>query len=118
MMIIIIPPHPSTLGLKVFSDAQGTKVVTTIVWGNMSPGDSKDRTIYLKNTGDTQCHVKMTTSDWVPTETSTFMTLSWNRENAEIPAGSIISADLTLKVSESITGVTDFSFNVVFTVTG
>jgi hypothetical protein len=57
----------------------------------------------------------LTVQNWVPTGSSSYIGLVWNRENQTVAVGSVVTAVLTLSVSPSITGITDFSFDIVIT---
>jgi hypothetical protein len=57
--------------------------------------------------------LSLSNNTWIPVEASTYLTLTWNRENYLLANGVGISADLTLAVSPSFTNGTDFSVNVV-----
>jgi hypothetical protein len=74
--------------------------------------------MYLKNTGDAQLTLNMTTNGWSPTGVDSWMSLSWNRESTVLIAGNSIGATLTLTVSSGISGVTSFSVDIVITGTG
>jgi len=106
------------INVEVFWDLACTQVVSSIDWGTPEPGDSIDRTVYVKNTGNAPMNVSLSASGWVPVEAGNYLTMSWDREGAEIAADEVVQAVLTLDVSGSITGITDFSFDIVIEGTG
>ena len=106
------------INVEVFWDLACTQVVSSIDWGTPEPGDSIDRTVYVKNTGNAPMNVSLLASGWVPVEAGNYLTLSWDREGAEVAADEVVQALLTLDVSGSITGITDFSFDTVIEGTG
>jgi hypothetical protein len=101
------------IGVGVYWDSGCTNAVSSIDWGSLEPGVTKNFTIYVRNEGNVQLKLSMTTSNWNPASASSYMTLSWNRENHVLAAGSVVSAVLTLSVSSSISGVTSFSFDII-----
>jgi hypothetical protein len=103
------------VNIGVYWDSGCTNATSTIGWGMLSPGESKNVTVYLRNEGNVALRSNLTVQNWVPTGSSSYMGLVWNRENQTITAGSVVTAVLTLSVSPSITGITDFSFDIVIT---
>lgn len=103
------------IGVGVYWDSSCTNAVSSIDWGALEPGETKNYTIYVKNEGNVQVMLSMTTSNWNPASASSYITLSWNRENYVLSSGSVVSAVLTLSVSSSISGVTSFSFDIIIT---
>ncbi|MEM3566218.1 MAG: hypothetical protein QXK18_05035 [Candidatus Bathyarchaeia archaeon] len=94
----------ATIGLGVYSDQACTTPLTSISWGEVSPGQSYPRTIYLKNLGNIRVKLTMTTGNWTPSLASNYLTLTWNCENADLDAGTSIGATLTLMVSSTAQG--------------
>ena len=106
------------INVEVFWDLACTQVVSSIDWGTPEPGDSVNRTVYVKNSGSAPMNVSLSASGWVPVEAGNYLTMSWDREGAEVAADEVVQALLTLDVSGSITGITDFSFDIVIEGTG
>ena len=108
----------SSVDLGVYQEWGCTNNLTSVAWGTLSPGDTATRTIYVKNIGTAPITLTMTTTDWNPTNANGPITLTWDRENTILDAGSVIAATLTLSVSPSISGITTFNMDVVITGTG
>jgi hypothetical protein len=108
----------TTVNVGVYSDSGCTQTLTSIDWGTISPGNTVTRTIYVKNTGNTQITLSMTTNGWSPTSANGPITLTWNREGTTLTVGQSTAATFTLTVSSSISGITSFSVNIVVTGTG
>jgi len=106
------------INVEVYWDLACTQVVSSVDWGTPEPGDVVNRTVYVKNTGSAQMTLALFDSGWNPAVAANYITLSWDREGALIDAGGVVEAVLTLTVSGSITGITDFSFNIVIEGTG
>lgn len=101
------------INVEVYWDQEGTQVVDQIDWGNLEPGQSGDKTIYIKNTGNAALTLTMTYSSWVPLEAGNYITLSWDNEGATVDPDGVVAAVLTLSVSNSISGITNFSVNII-----
>jgi hypothetical protein len=107
-----------TVNVGVYSDANCTVPVSSLVWGTVEPGASPVETVYVKNLGTVTETLNMTSNAWTPSACSSYMTLTWDAENASVTVGNAVKADFTLTISSSVTGITSFSFNIVVTGTG
>ena len=103
------------VNIGVYWDSGCANATSAIAWGMLAPGESENVTVYLRNEGNVALRSNLTVQNWVPTGASSYIGLVWNRENQTIAAGAVVTAVLTLSVSPSITGITDFSFNIVIT---
>ena len=106
------------INVEVYWDIAGTQNVTSIDWGIPVPGDVINKTIYVKNTGNNLMNISMSISSWAPAGASTYLTATWDQEGTSVAAGGTVQAILSLDVSSGITGITDFSFNIVIEGTG
>jgi hypothetical protein len=102
-----------TFNVCVYSDFACTLNVESIDWGDLSPGGSVNRTVYVKNTGSTEITLGMTETNWTPATADGPLTLVWDKEGLKLGAGKITPATLTLNVSESITNITTFSVTIL-----
>ncbi len=57
-------------------------------------------------------------SGWSPVEAGSYLSLSWDRDGAVLSAGEVVPAVLNLSVSDLVTGIMDFSFDIVIQGTG
>jgi hypothetical protein len=105
----------NAVGVGVYADSNCTTVLSTINWGGLNPGNVKNYTMYVENTGTVPVTLNMTVGSWSPTSASSYITLTWNQEQYVLPAGQVVTAVLTLSVSSSISGVTSFSFTITIT---
>jgi hypothetical protein len=108
----------NAVGVGVFSDAGCTIPTTSIAWGALNPGASENVTIYIKNSGNAALVLNMTVGNWNPATAAGNMTLTWNREKYSLSAATVVQATLTLSVSPTATGITNFSFDITITGTG
>lgn len=103
----------STENIDIFTDPQATSLCTQIDWGTLTEGTTATHTLYLKNVGNKNQTLHLTTSDWTPASTTSLMTLSWNKENTTLNPGSVIAATLTLSAAQDMADVDSFSFNII-----
>ena len=109
-----------TIAFAVYSDASATTELTSITWGTLTPGDSRQKDAYLKNKSNPKRFVNFTvaTDNWNPVESQDYMqlTLSFPNGFAEpLEPQGILRCRLTLTVFANITGITDFSFDIIIT---
>ena len=101
------------INVEVYWDNQCTQIVDSLDWGSPEPGESIGRTVYVKNTGDAKMTLDLSTSSWSPAGAKCYLSVNWERQGETIDVDEVVQATLTLAVSDLITGVADFSFNVV-----
>jgi len=107
-----------TLNLEAFWDSQCTNRCETIDWGWFHPGDSKSLIIYLRNNGNVNATLSLSTANWIPAEAADYISLTWNREGY-LMTEKVIECTLTLTVSTEIqnTTIQSFSFDAIITAT-
>ena len=106
------------VGVGIYSDQACTSALSSISWGTIDPGSNVNRTIYIRNEGNTAATLSMATSNWNPTTASSYMTLSWNYGGQTLNVDQVVQVKLTLSVSSSVTGITNFSFDITITALG
>jgi hypothetical protein len=95
--------------IGVYSDSACTNNMTSISWGSISAGGSTTQTIYVKNTGTATLTLGLSPTNWTPVQASTYITMSWDKQGTQLSAGQSTQATITITVSSSITGITNFS---------
>ena len=105
----------TTVNVGAYQDSGCTQVLSTIDWGNVVPGSSSSRTIYVKNTGNAPISLNMTVNTWNPSIAANYMNLTWNQESTVLNVGNSVATLMVLSVSASVTGITSFSFNATIT---
>lgn len=101
-----------TVGVGVYFDTALTNKVSSIDWGALDLGSNKNVTVYIRNEGNSAVSLTMNTANWTPSTTSNYMTLTWNYGGQSVNVGAVIQVKLTLSVSASATGITNFSFDI------
>ncbi|MGA2682391.1 MAG: hypothetical protein ABSF44_11410 [Candidatus Bathyarchaeia archaeon] len=108
----------TTSNIGVYCDSRCTTNMTSISWGSLTPGDSVNQTVYVKDTGASVITLSLATSNWSPKGANTYITISWNQQGTQLSPGQLIPAILTLTVSSNIAGITSFSNSISMSGTG
>lgn len=106
------------IGVGVYWDQACTNAVSSISWGQLEPGSNVNKSIYIKNTGNSAVTLSLATSNWNPSSASSYMTLGWNYNGQPVNANAVVQVTLTLSVLSSVSGITDFSFDIIIAATG
>ena len=106
------------VGVGVYWDSGCSKVVSSIDWGVIQPGSTKDVVVYVRNEGNVAVTLAVQTKNWNPSTAPTYITFSWNYGGQSISPNGVIPVTLRLTVSSSIQGITSFSFDIVITASG
>jgi len=100
------------IGVGVYWNPDGTNMVTSINWGTIEPGSSTNRTCYIKNEGNSVSTLSMNTSNWNPSNASDYISLSWDYGGQLVNPDELIPVIFTLSISDSVEGITSFSFDI------
>jgi hypothetical protein len=104
--------------IGVYQDASFTNRAITIDWGTLDPGATKTYSIYIRNEGNTALTLSVSTSNWSPSTASNYLALNWNYNGQTVALNDYVRVTLTLTVSESITGISNFGFDINLVATG
>lgn len=102
-------------GVGVYWDSNCTNVVFSIDWGALEPGSVKNVTVHIRNEGNESAFLTMATSNWNPSIASEYITLEWNYSGQRINPGEIFTVTQTLSIFPNITGISNFSFDILIT---
>ena len=109
------------IGVGIYQYSNCSSPVTSFNWGILDPGANVIKTVYIRNEGNSQATLSMTTSNWhLSNATSSWnlpnapssITLSWNYTSQTLTVNQVIPVKFTLSVSSSISGITNFSFDI------
>ncbi len=107
-----------TVGVGAFKDPQCTIPVGEVDWGDIPAGGSSQVTLYLKNTGNRNVTLSLSSENWAPSVAQQYLTLSWNYAGQLVQPNQSGPVILTLNASENVTGFTDFAFDIIITASG
>lgn len=102
-----------TIGIGAYWDVGLTNRVNVIDWNILEPSDQKSFSIYMYNEGNSAVTLSLYTSNWNPPVASNYLTLRWDYKGQQIKVGEKLPVTLTLSVSPSITGITEFGFDII-----
>ena len=102
-----------TIGIGVYKEESCDNPVSTIEWNDLVPGENRTVTVYIRNEGTVVIVLNARSDNWNPTLASNYIRFAWNRENYTLPAGAVVEATLSLKVSDDVSGIQSFSFDII-----
>ena len=107
-----------TVGVGVYADQDCTIPVTSIDWGVMEPGETKGITVFIRNEGNVPSTLNITTENWSPSEAQAYITFTNNYNGSVLKPMDKVQVLFSLAIKSSITGITQFSFDIVITISG
>jgi uncharacterized membrane protein len=99
--------------INVYSESGCINEVSSIDWGSLDPGASRSITVYINNTGNIDLRLSLNTERWNPQNATTYINLAWNYSGALIRPKEAMPITLTLTISSSTKGITNFSFDIL-----
>lgn len=106
------PPEPS-IEIDVFRDEGCTQPLSSVQWGSVEQGSSVSRVVYVKNNGETSVGLSLLAENWSPSVAANYLSLSWDYDGEALGDGAVMRVALTLSVDSSVSGIGDFSFDIV-----
>jgi hypothetical protein len=106
------------IGVGVYWDSACTNRTSSIVWGVLDPGSDKTVTVNVRNEGNSVVTLSKATQNWNPSTASSSMTLNWNYAGQTLSVNQVLQIRLTLVISPAVSGITNFSFDILITATG
>lgn len=100
--------------IEVYWDQSCSRPVSSIEWGNCTPGQAKDTSVYVRNAGSEEFVLVVTSVDWSPVGASDYISLSRVGEGIKIQPGEAARITVRLSVSSEVTGISSFSFKIIF----
>lgn len=106
------------IGVGIYWDSACTNRTSSINWGSLDPGSNKTVTVYVRNEGNAVATLSKAEQNWNPSAASNYMTLSWNYLGQTLSVNQVFQVKLTLIVSSTVSGITNFSFDLTVSATG
>lgn len=103
------------LGAGIYWDQACTNRTLSLDWGSIEAGSNNTLTVYVKNEGNSAVSLWLGTSNWTPSASLGYMSLNWNYSGQVLSVNQVIPLELTLTVSPTISGITNFSFDTIIT---
>lgn len=101
------------IGVGVYWDISCGDLVSSIDWGFVEPGATENVTVYIRNEGSAPVALSLETENWSPSNASDYMSVTWDYEGEVIDVGGVVEVTLSLSVSDTIEGITNFGFDIV-----
>ncbi len=106
------------IGVGVYWNSDGTNMVTSINWGTLESGSNTNRTCYIQNEGNSATVFSMNATNWNPSNASDYISLSWDYGGQLVNTDELIPVIFTLSISNSVEGITSFSFDITIVGSG
>ena len=108
------PPEPD-IEIDVYSDSGCTQLVSNVDWGEILAGSTITRIVYVKNNGDYEVALGLSTENWSPVEAMADITLDWDYNGTFLEVGEVRQVIFSLSIDSGIGGISSFSFDIVIT---
>jgi len=112
---IVYASSVNGLGAGIYWDQACTNRTLSLNWGPIEAGSNNTLTIYIKNESNSADSLSLQTSNWTPSTSLGYMSLNWNYSGQVLSVDQVIPLELTLTVSPTISGITNFSFDTTIT---
>lgn len=99
--------------LGIYWDSNCITRVTSIYWGNMTAGQEKTTTFYIRNEAANPVFLAGIDKNWNPTTGQSYLHFTFDSDDQKIEAGKTKKVTCTLTVSVEITNISDYSFDVL-----
>ncbi|UCC33330.1 MAG: hypothetical protein JSW53_06080 [Candidatus Bathyarchaeota archaeon] len=106
------------VGVGVYWDSGCNSIVGSVDWGVVEPGATKNVVVYIKNEGTDPVTLSLDTENWNPSAASSHISLTWEYGGEVVAVGGVVEARLSLAISDTIEGITSFSFDIVIAGSG
>jgi hypothetical protein len=100
--------------IGVYWDKKCTIRVYSIDWGVLTPGQTKQVTVYVRNEGNEPIFLSEESDSWNPANAPQYLDFSWQCQNSKIEIGAVVTVTQILHVSPNIRDISNFSFNIIF----
>ena len=102
-----------TVNVGVYEDFDCTVPLSYIDWGMLEPSDVRNEIAYIQNEANVPIILTLTTQDWVPSNASDFISLTWDYDGSEIAVDAVVEVVFSLTVSPDISAIESFSFDII-----
>lgn len=106
------------IGVGVYWDAACTSPVSSIAWGVLEPGETKNVTVYIRNEGNSMATLAMRTENWRPPEAGAFIELTWDYDGQWLAPMAVIPVTFSLHLSGDVQNIDSFAFDIIISAVG
>ena len=106
------------VGVGIYWDQNCTNKTNSLSWGMTDAGSSYNLTVYVRNECNSAVTLALNTSNWVPSASASYISLSWNYTGQVLKTAEVIPLELKLTVSPTIVDISEFSFKTTVSAIG
>ena len=106
------------IGTGIYWDQACLNKTLSLNWVTIAAGSRNYLVVYVRNEGNSAVSLLLSTSDWIPSSASSYISLNWNYTNQTLKTNEVVTIELTLTVSPTIDGITDFNHVTTITTIG
>ena len=106
------------VGIGVYWDFNCSEPISSVGWGSMKPGSSKNIPVFARNEGNESVTLSIATSNWNPPKAADFVNLTWNYTGEIIEESYVLPVNLSLHVDVSIKRISVIAFDAILVATG
>lgn len=103
------------IGVGIYWNIACTNITRSLNWGFIDPNSNNNLTIYVRNEGNSADSLQLTAANWIPSNASNYISLSWNYSGQILKPNEVMPIKLTLTVSPIICDITDFTLETIIT---
>ena len=104
----------ATGNIRIYWDINCTRTVYSMDWGIMSPGETKEIVLYIKNEGNESVLLAISPTNFSPTEASTYLSFTWSCTTNRIESNKTVEVTQSLNISPHTKTISNFSFDLTF----
>lgn len=109
-----VPPPPEPIiEINLYTDQECNTPLTSVDWGQITAGTTSSTTMYLKNEGDMTVNAQLQTENWTPSDSSSFLSLSWDYSGEPIYPDESVRISLRLDVNGDCPTYDNFNFDII-----
>ena len=101
-----------TIGVGIYWNANCISDISSIDWGVMEPGSSKNITIYIRNEGNAEMVLSFNTTNWTPLESSQHISISWDYDGRSIHPNEVIRVTTTIIIRTTVGNIKSYAFDL------
>lgn len=106
------------INCEIYEDLNATQLLTEINWGIIEPNETKTFMLFIKSTSTVNITLSLATANWHPANCTLYIDLTWNYMMEELEPLSITPIELYLHIADNITGIDNFSFDIIISAMG
>lgn len=104
----------ATENIGVYWDENCGKRADSINWGVLSPNETEEVVVYVRNEGNESFLLVLSSLNWNPENAPQYLYFSWSCADNMTEAGEVAKVTQRLKVSSYVSGISTFSFDIIF----